>query len=324
LLWSRFAEIDLLLKTLRGGQPIWVLCALAMQIVYQVFFSGVFWSAFDTVSVRSRLIDLIPLIFASIFVNSTVTSGGAAGTVLFVDDARRRGESTPRATAGTILVMAADYMAFALLLTMGLVVLIREHDLTKLEGFSALVMYLIILGVCALFSAGLWAPTMLRHGLEMVEKAVLWVGHRLHRPGLLGDNWAERNAIELTTAAITMSRRPRLLVRTVVIALLANIANLSSLFLLFWAFHQPITISTVIVLYAMTVLFWIVSPTPNGIGVVETVMPVIYASVGLSLEAGTIINLAFRGISFWSPLLVGFLLMRRLRLLSGATRQIEE
>ena len=317
MLWSRFAEIDKLLQTLRQGQPGWILCAFVMQIIYQVIFAAVYWSAFDAVNVRSRLRDLIPLTFASIFVNSTVASGGAAGTVLFVDDARRRGESAPRATAGTVLVMAADYTAFAILLTTGLIVLIRGHDLTKLEGLSALVMYFLILGVFALLSAGLWTPGMLRRVLGAVQKAGVWVGHLLRRPSLFAEDWAERSAADFTSAAVMMRQQPWRLLRTVLIALAAHLADLSSLYLLFWAFHQPVSLSTVIVLYAMTILFWIVSPTPNGIGVVETVMPVIYASVGLSLETGTIINLSFRGVTFWLPLLIGFFFIRRLRLLQN-------
>ncbi len=87
VVWSRFAEVDAPLKTLREGRPLWIGVALGLQMLYFVLFSGVYWSAFRTVDVGSSLLQLIPLTFASIFVNSTVTSGGAAGTVLFVDDA---------------------------------------------------------------------------------------------------------------------------------------------------------------------------------------------------------------------------------------------
>ena len=310
LVWSQFADINTLLKTLREGRLLWVMVAIGLQILYYVLFSGVYWSAFRTVEVRSNLMRLVPLTFASIFVNSTVTSGGAAGTVLFVDDARHRGESTARATAGTVLVMAADYSAFALLLTIGLVSLIRRHDVTRLEGISALVMYLLIFSVFAMLSMGLWSPNGLRRVLTAIQQAVEWVSKLIRRPSLLHDNWAEHNANEFISTARTIVQHPVQLLRTASIALLAHLADLSTLYILFWAFHQPVTLSVVIVLYAMTILFWIVSPTPNGIGVIETVMPAIYTSVGLPLEAGTVINLAFRGISFWLPLLVGFLSLR--------------
>ena len=316
LLWSRMAELDLLLTTLRAGQPWWILSALVLQLLYQILFAGIYWSAFDIVDVRTHLLDLIPLTFASLFVNSTVVSGGAAGAVLFVDDARRRGEPVARATAGTLLVLAADYTAFAVLLTVGVGVLIRQRDLTRLEGISAAAMYLLLLGILGLLGAGLWAPATLHSVLGTVQQVGLWVGRLLHHPQIFHNEWAEHHAREFAAAATSMSQQPQRLARTVAIALLAHVVGLVSLYLLFWAFQQRATLGMVIVLYAMTILFMIISPTPNGIGVVESVMPIIYTSVNIPLEAGTIINLAFRSIGFWLPFLIGLMLMRRLRLLT--------
>jgi len=39
-------------------------------------------------------------------------------------------------------------------------------------------------------------------------------------------------------------------------------------------------------------------------------MPAIDVLVNIPLEAGTVINLAFRGISLWLPLLIGFICFR--------------
>jgi uncharacterized membrane protein YbhN (UPF0104 family) len=49
-------------------------------------------------------------------------------------------------------------------------------------------------------------------------------------------------------------------------------------------------------------------------------MPAIYTSLQIPLEVGTVINLAFRGISFWLPLLIGFFFMRRLRATTSLSR----
>jgi hypothetical protein len=63
----------------------------------------------------------------------------------------------------------------------------------------------------------------------------------------------------------------------------------------------------------MGVLFWIVSITPQGIGVVEGTMALVFTSLGIPAERATLIALSFRGLTFWLPLLVGFLLLRRVR-----------
>jgi phosphatidylglycerol lysyltransferase len=69
------------------------------------------------------------------------------------------------------------------------------------------------------------------------------------------------------------------------------------------------------------VLFWIVAITPQGIGVVEGTMALVLISLGVPAEKSTVIALSFRGLAFWLPLLIGFLLARRLPTFSvDATR----
>ena len=306
LVWNRFGDIDALVTTLRGGKPVWIGVAIAGQLVYFVLFAGIYWSAFRVVDVRMNFPKLIPLTYASIFVNTTVTSGGAAGTVLFVDEARRSGESTARATVGTILVIATDFSAFSVLLTIGVISLIRHHEITKLESITTLAMYMMIFGVMALLSTGLWAPNWLRSLLVTVHGLERRISRLLRRPrSLLSDDWPERNADEFATAAQAIVQHPVQVLRTIGIAMVAHLVDLFTLFALFLAFSQPTTLSILIMLYAMSIVFRVASPTPNGIGIVETVLPAIYVSVGVPLEVGTVINLSFRGVSFWIPLVVG-------------------
>ena len=54
-----------------------------------------------------------------------------------------------------------------------------------------------------------------------------------------------------------------------------------------------------------------------GVGVVEGVMPLVYISLDVPAEAATIITLAFRGLSFWLPFALGFLLLRRVKAFGG-------
>ena len=58
---SRFAEIKKLAEILVRGQWQWVLVAVGLQVVYHIVFTGVYASAFDTVGVRSRVLNLLPV-----------------------------------------------------------------------------------------------------------------------------------------------------------------------------------------------------------------------------------------------------------------------
>jgi uncharacterized membrane protein YbhN (UPF0104 family) len=83
---------------------------------------------------------------------------------------------------------------------------------------------------------------------------------------------------------------------------------------LFLAFHQTIELGPLVAGYAMGILFWNVSPVPQGIGVVEGVMALVYASLGIHRTMAVLVVLAFRGLNFWLPMLVGFFLLRRVKI----------
>lgn len=83
------------------------------------------------------------------------------------------------------------------------------------------------------------------------------------------------------------------------------------------AYHGPVSLGVVLAVYGIAVLFWIVAITPQGIGVVEGAVTVTLASLGIPAVRAAAIALAFRGLSFWLPMGLGFLLLRRLRPVSS-------
>ena len=123
----------------------------------------------------------------------------------------------------------------------------------------------------------------------------------------------ERNTAEFTEAAMAITAQPALLMRTIGVAFAAHLVDLTSLYVLFLAFHQRVHFGVLVAGYAMGILFWIVSITPQGIGVVEGMMTLVFTSLGVPIEHATVITLAFRGLTFWLPLGIGFVVLRRLK-----------
>ncbi len=310
---SRLAEIQKLLSTLRQGVWEWVLVAAALQVLYYLVYSGLYQSSFDTVGVKSRLTELIPVTFSSIFLNVAAPLAGTSGNALFVEDARRRGESPARAAAGTLLVLVTDFGAFLLILIAGIFILFTFHDLQVYEVIGALLLLLLVTGLSAVLLLGVWRPDLLDRLLTLAELAINRVGKVFHRNDLLPSTWAKQNGEEFSGAAMAVAAHPERLARTLAVALLAHLVDLLSLWALFLAFHRAVSPGILIAGYAMGVLFWIISITPQGIGVVEGVMTLVYTSLGIPAEQSAVIALAFRGLTFWLPLLAGFLLLHRTR-----------
>lgn len=309
---ARFNEIEKLAQTLRGGRWQWVALAAILQIGYYAVTALLYQVSFTAVGVTSRWRNLLPLTFAAVFVNSTAPSGGAAGVALYVDEAARRGQSGAKATVGTLLVLVADFGAFLLLLTTAFISLFTRHDLLPYEIITGAIMYLYVGGIAALLGLGLWRPMGLLRLLQKVQSGVNRVGGWFRNPTLMRDDWAEHNADEFAASARAMTAQPRQMLLVLAVALLVHTLDIASLFALFRAFNVIAPVGVVIAGYSMTLLFWIVSPTPNGIGVVEGLMPLVYTSLGLPVAEATVITLAFRGLTFWIPFLLGFALLRRL------------
>jgi phosphatidylglycerol lysyltransferase len=310
---SRFTEIQKLAETLAQGQWQWVAVAALLQVGYYIVYTGIYQSAFYTVEVDSHVGELLPLMFASIFLNVAAPSGGASSAALFMDDAARRGQSPARTAVGTVLVLVADFCSFLVVLVIGLVILFTLHSLKSYEIIGVAILLVIIGGLTGFLLLGLWRPKWLKRLLQFLQRVANGLAARLKRPNFLADDWADHNADEFTEAAIAIAAHPDRLARTLLIALAGQLIDMASLYVLFLAFHQPVELGVLVAGYAMGILFWIVSITPQGIGVVEGMMTLVFTSLGIHAERAAVISLAFRGLTFWLPMTIGFFLLRRVK-----------
>lgn len=313
LVVSNLPGIQRLGPELSKGRWQWLLAAVLAQVMYYLLYAGVYQSAFTTVGVRTRFSELIPVIFASIFTNVAAPTGEASGAALFADDAARRGESPTRATAGVLLVHAADYFAFTLVLAFNLVHLLATHPVQTLEIAGAVTLLVIFALLSGLMLLGLRRPSLLASWLGRYQSHIESLAKRLHRRSFLPEDWAQSSAKDFSTAALAIGAHPSQLRRSVLIALGAYSVDLVSLNFVFLAFHQPIHLSTLISGFATGTLFWLIAITPEGIGVVEGVMALVYTWLGVPASAATVVALSFRGLTFWIPLVAGFFALRRIR-----------
>lgn len=309
---SRLSEIETLVATLARGQWPWVLAAVLLQAVFYTISAEVYRSAFDTVDVTGRTPDLLAVLMSSYFVNAMAPSGGMAGSALFVDDAVRRGQSGARAAAGAVLSRVADTVAFTALLTVGFAYLYAQQELRVYEVTGAVALLLGAAGLSLLLLLGLSGGAWVRGVLRALQRAVTWMAAGFGRCSPVSGDWAEHLASEFADAGGAIRARPLRLVRTVGVALAAHLTDLASLYAIFLAFHGLVGPGVVAAAYGMAILTWKLSPVPEGIGVVEGVMVLTMTSLRVPAAAAAVITVAFRGLTFWLPFAIGFVLLRRL------------
>ena len=307
---SRFGEITELSATLAKGHFQWLLVAVALQILHYVVSSASYRSAFSTVGVESRVRDLFPLLFGAMFVNVIAPTGGASGAALFVDHAARRGQSPSRAAVGILLQLIISLMAFTVILAAGMTYLgVTKHLETYQLGAAGILVFTVALASGLLILAGRY-PDALKKLLAWIQHSLNGLVQKVRHVTFIPDEWVEKQGADFIEAASAITTHPRGMMITLCMLILAYVINIAGMYTLFLAFNQVVPIGSLVAGYTVGILFLIVSFTPQGIGVVEGIMPMVFSSLGVPNVPATLTVLAFRGLSLWLPLVIGFLLLR--------------
>lgn len=280
-----------------GLAIILIIAALGVQ-------AHLFQRLYNLFDLPTKLSRIWSLYLITRFVNVAIPSGGLAGMAPFIQDARKR-----KLPQGKIIIINLTYIilwysAFALFLTIGLIELFIIGELAWFEvGAGVTLFVMTILLVIGLVTAG-FAPLRLKKVIGSVFDVY---GRITKRPTRFIRQKSDTFINELNTAFITLKNAERHeWVYLFGFALLNEILYLSVLFVVSWTFKQPFQYGTLVAAYSISILFFILSPTPGGLGYVEGILLLVLGAVGHSEEGAVVIMLAYRGITFWLPFLLGF------------------
>lgn len=104
---------------------------------------------------------------------------------------------------------------------------------------------------------------------------------------------------------------------------LAVIFDMGTIYFLFMASGNPISLIYLITGYGLPILFGRMAfMFPGGIGVIESMMIAAYTNLGIDNSLATVVVLAYRVLSFWLPVVFGFLLIPYLDKTSNKKNEI--
>ncbi|HEY3328969.1 MAG TPA: flippase-like domain-containing protein [Capsulimonadaceae bacterium] len=319
LLWIMLTQrepLKLALAALLNGDVLWMIPAVLLQVLYYWLYAVLYWSAFRAVGVASRPRDLVPILLGSIAVGVAAPGGAAVGAALFVDDAVRRGQSGARAATGALLVVIVELLGVAIISVLGLSVLLQNAHAARTAIACTGILVVVTVLLIAVIATALVAPQLIRTVTEWIECSVGRIAAAMKRPSVLSKGWAVKTAADFIDAADALRSNPWQVAFTLLLSLAMFGVMLASLALMFPAYHHALHTlgdwSTLIAGFVVGMLLWIVSPTPQGIGVVEGGMALTFIAAHLDHHASWSIALAFRAFAFWIPMLCGVFCLRAL------------
>ena len=313
--------VQTLARTLTHGRWQWVALAALIMALYYWAYAASFQAAFRAVEIERRIADLLPVIFGMFFVNVITPAGGAAGVALIIDDAAQRGHSAARTMAGTILQLVADFLGLSLILIGSLVYLFMRQELPFYEIVAAGALFGITLGMSLTLLLGMRLPELLRRLLAGIENMASRVGALLRLRNTPSTGWGSRFADEMIGASQAIARYPQRAAWAMLVMLAAHLLAMAALYTLFLAFYGNVGLGTLAAGYTVGILFWIISPIPQGVGIVESAMTMTFTSLGVGITSAAAAVLIFRGLIFWIPVFLGFILLRQVKSFSPEPEQ---
>lgn len=315
LVIMRFSDLENLYNNIKTGNGYYIIAALIFQLIFFYFFALSYAASFHTVGINTSTKRLFPLIFAYIFVNVVAPTGGVSGPALFATEASKRKESPIKTLAAVLIANIAQFTTFFIVLFFGFFYLFLNQELHLYQIIGAALLLLLTGFLVFILLLGIFNQRKLLAGLKWIYRHFNRISKWIFKnEDKFLQEHADKDVKEFSASVIRVLDNPRLFTRTFVMMLIAHAFNLVSLALIFMAFHQDFTIGILAAGYGMAVLFQIIGITPYGVGLSEGAMTLVLASLDIPTEKALLITLVFRGLSFWIPFLIGFVLLRKIHI----------
>lgn len=268
-------------------------------------------SIYEMLELPSQKRELLPLYLVRRFVTVAAPSGGFSGWVPFIQFARKRDIAVGAVFLANLIYTILWYSTFFIFLLLGLLYLFVTHDLEWFEISAALVMLVADITMIAGLVLAWIAPHLLDTILHRTAYAVEWVFLRLKRRPPLIDAQFTTFLTDMHDAVDLMRQAgwQRLLIPAGH-ALLNETLHLFMFYLVAQAFSLHLSFGVLVAAYSVSILFFVVSPTPGGLGFVEGTLILVLTTLGVPAHHATVVTLAYRGITFWLPFILGFLALR--------------
>lgn len=323
LVISRFTNLQHLGDALARAHWWWLLAATVLHVAFFLLHGNLYRLGFALVGVSSTVSGLLPVFFASTYLNAVAPSGGTAGAAVFVADAKRRGQSPARAAVGTVVVLVADLATLLPFLAGGLAFLARRGRLAYYDLLGASLYLVFVGGLVLALTLARRRVRALQTMLGWVERLVARVAGWFRRSSPLGPGWTERVARDLSAAATAVFGSWRIVLKLLLAGTALHLVNLAGLYALFPAFEQPLNLGVGLAGFSLGIVFYVIAIVPQGLAAVEGIMGLVFTSLAMPAAPALGIILAFRGMNFWLPLVIGLFFVRRLPELGGGRRAHE-
>lgn len=247
------------------------------------------------------------------FVNHILPSGGVSGVSYFSLRMKSFGVNSAKSTLAQVMKFALVFVSFEILLLFGLLSISIMGDVSNfiilVAGMISTLLF-VGTGLCLYI---IESKSRIRNTLTSFTKALnrlIQVVRRKH-PETISVEGAQKVFEELHDNYQVIKKNWRTLKRPFGYALIANITEVLSIYVVFIAFGEYVNIGAVILAYAVANFAGLISILPGGIGVYEALMTGVLAAAGVPPELSIPVIVMYRVVSIAIQLPPGYYFYHR-------------
>ena len=304
------ANADYLMEfvdTLATGALVPIIVACVFMLLRHLVQALSYKTAFDAVGFKeTTLWQDIVLIFSLVFINTFCLFSGATGVAFIIDDLRRKGAPIGTATSGAILSQIGYFAAVFVICIIGFITMAISGQMNTFFVIGGGLLALVLFGLSSLFILGYFKPDALYWLFDKIERLINKVIGIFKKS--LAPAWGSSNADSMIKSSRVLAHNPTGTIISVSWASLSAILNMLCLVAIGFAFGYT-EVPVLVAAFALAAVSVIISPTPQGVGVVEAAIAAIITGAGGELTTATTIALVYRGIMFWLPFCIGAMLL---------------
>jgi hypothetical protein len=299
----RLGELSKLLETLSQVSWYFILAILALQVLGIINRGAFYHALYDFFGVRDNLSRFILLSLSSNFANLAVPTAGISGMAIFMVEAKKHGVSKTRAAFINIFGFLMYYGVFLFVLLFGLFYLLFNHQLLRYQIITAAILFGMILFLLLVLVTAIEEAARLKKLFKFfAEIANFFTRVLLNRGNIIKRADVYFASQDIGEGIGHIKSNYRKLWLTILHVVLIELIEIMVLYYLFLAFGYPIYPGVLLTVYAVSVLFSIISITPGGVGFVEAAMIVALTSLKVPVELAAVVTFSYR------LLLTGYLL----------------
>lgn len=285
-----------------------LLLMIPAQMLNYHAYARMYQALFAVLAHKIRYGYLVRVVLELNFVNNVFPSGGVSGFSYFGLRMKAEGVSYGKATLVQMMRFILLFVSFQVLLFTGLILLVIGGQASQFVILiaSSLATLLLVGTIAAAFIIG--SKRRINGFFTYLTRLVNKLIHVLRpkHPETINVDRVERVFTDLHENYMVLKKNPGFLKKPLFYGLLANLAEVLTIYVVYIAFGEWVNPGAVIIAYAVANFAGLVSVLPGGVGIYEALMTAIMASAGVPAGVSLPVTIMYRVLNMGMQLPPGY------------------